>query len=178
MSVGFGFSVGDFIGAIKLVGTVIDALSSSSKSSSELGELLRQLRSLESALREIAQLEVDETLHAEVLALKQSAAQCHLTITQFLHRTEAYQGHLFCSNATTIVMQSRWSKVRWALCKTKDVVLLKANLLAHTESIQLLLTTIQMKHLDLGQKNQDAAQRSITVSLQLASRTACTNFRL
>ena len=46
MSVGFGFSVGDFLQAIQLVGTVIDSLSASSKSSAELRELLHQLYSL------------------------------------------------------------------------------------------------------------------------------------
>ncbi|KAL8727808.1 MAG: hypothetical protein Q9166_005800 [cf. Caloplaca sp. 2 TL-2023] len=166
MSVGFGFSVGDFIGAIKLVGTVIDALSASSKSSSELQELLRQLYSLETALREIQQLEVDESLHAEVLALKQSAAQCQLTITQFLRTTESYKSQLVCSNGATSTVQCKWKRVKWALCKRKDIVQFKADLLAHTESIQLLLTTIQMKHLDLGQRSQKSDQRSVALFLQ------------
>ena len=72
MSVGFGFSVGDFVAAIKIVATVSEALSSSSKSSVELRELFRQLHSLETAFREVKLLEVNESLHAEVLALKQS----------------------------------------------------------------------------------------------------------
>ncbi|KAL8868896.1 MAG: hypothetical protein Q9174_004681, partial [Haloplaca sp. 1 TL-2023] len=75
MSVGFGFSAGDFIAAIKLVGTVIDALGNSSKASSELQELLAQLHSLETALRDVKNLEIHESLHAEHVALRQSAAQ-------------------------------------------------------------------------------------------------------
>jgi hypothetical protein len=43
MSVGFGFSARDFIAAIELVATVMDALRDSGDSSSEYRELVRQL---------------------------------------------------------------------------------------------------------------------------------------
>jgi hypothetical protein len=166
MSVGFGFSVGDFISAINVVQTVIDALSASSKSSSELQELFRQLYSLETALREIKQLEVSESLHAEVLALKQSAAQCQLTISDFLSKTASYQPHLLCPNGVSSSLRGRWKKVKWAMCKRKDVVQFKTDLLAHTESIQLLLATIQMKNVNLGRKSQQSAQRSSGSQIQ------------
>ncbi len=166
MSVGFGFSVGDFISAINVVQTVIDALSASSKSSSELQELFRQLYSLETALREIKQLEVSESLHAEVLALKQSAAQCQLTISDFLSKTASYQPHLLCPNGVSSSLRGRWKKVKWAMCKRKDAVQFKTDLLAHTESIQLLLATIQMKNVNLGRKSQQSAQRSFGSQIQ------------
>lgn len=166
MSVGFGFSVGDFISAINLVQTVIDALSASSKSSSELQELFRQLYSLETALREIKRLELNESLHAEVLALKQSAAQCQLTISDFLSKTETYQPHLLCPNGVSGSLRGRWKKVKWAMCKRKDVVQFKTDLLAHTESIQLLLATVHMKNFNLGQKSQWSVQRTIGSQIQ------------
>jgi hypothetical protein len=53
MSVGFGFSVGDFIAAIELVGTVIDALRSSGSAATEYRELVGQLLSLETALLQV-----------------------------------------------------------------------------------------------------------------------------
>jgi hypothetical protein len=53
MSVSFGFSAGDFIAAIELVGTVIDALLSSSTASLEYRELISQLLSLETALIQV-----------------------------------------------------------------------------------------------------------------------------
>ncbi|KAL8717622.1 MAG: hypothetical protein Q9181_008301 [Wetmoreana brouardii] len=166
MSVGFGFSVGDFLAAIKLVETVIDALSASSQSGSEFRELLRQLYSLETALREVKHLEVDESLHAEVLALKQSAAQCQLTISNFLSKIQSYQPHLLSSNGTGTTLQGKWKKIKWAVCKKKDVALFKADLPAHTESIQLLLTTIQMKNVDLGRKSQQDFQTSMATRIQ------------
>jgi hypothetical protein len=35
-------------------------------------------------------------------------------------------------------------KIKWAICKKDDLAKLKADLVRHTESIQLLLTTLQM----------------------------------
>ncbi|KAL8964123.1 MAG: hypothetical protein Q9183_004682 [Haloplaca sp. 2 TL-2023] len=126
MSVGFGFYGGDFIAAINLVGTVIDALSESSKSSSELRELLGQLYSLETALREVKLLEIDESLHAEHAALRQSAAQCQRTITDFLNRISGYQRHLLRNNGT---VEERWKKgIRRIMAINAQVVHIVLNL--------------------------------------------------
>ncbi len=171
MSVGFGFSVTDFIGAIKLVGTVIDALSASSTNSSELQELYQQLRNLETTLQNIDQLEVDDILHAEVIALKQSAAQCQSTITNFLRRTQPYEAHLLCTNGGTRNLHSEWNKVKWALCKKKHVIQFKNDLSVHVQYIQLPLTMIQMKHLELGQKRQQETQQSVVSQFQHACRS-------
>jgi hypothetical protein len=35
-------------------------------------------------------------------------------------------------------------KIKWALCKKEDVAKFKTDLVAHTESIQLLLVMVQM----------------------------------
>ncbi|KAL8769633.1 MAG: hypothetical protein Q9209_004430 [Squamulea sp. 1 TL-2023] len=168
MSVGFGFSVTDFIGAVKLVGTVIDALSASSTDSSELEELYQQLRNLEITLRNIEQLEVDDSLHAEVTALKQSAGQCQSTIINFLGKTQPYEAHLLCTNGGARNLDSEWNKVKWALCKKKHVIQFKNDLSLHVQYIQLPLTMIQMKHLDLGQKRQQDTQKSVVSQFQHA----------
>jgi hypothetical protein len=71
MSVGFGFSTGDLIAAIELVGTVVDALRSSGNVGAEYRELVCQLLSLESALIQVKRLESEESQYAEVIALRQ-----------------------------------------------------------------------------------------------------------
>ena len=141
MPVGFGFSVGDFIASIKLVRTVIDSLSSSSKSSVELQEIFYQLHSLETALKDVKHLEVDGSLDAENLALKQSATQCQETINDFLRNTESYQPHLLQKKDASTA-NDQWKKIKWALCKKKDLAQFKVDLLVHTDSISLLLTTL------------------------------------
>jgi chromosome segregation ATPase len=144
MSVGFGFSVGDFISAIELVGTVIDALRSSSNASLEYRELIRQLLSLETALIQVKRLEFEEGQYAEVNALREAAGLCRRTIDNFLKKIEKYQPSLNGASGDGRSIRDIWMKVKWARCKKEDVAGFKADLVGHTESIQLLLTTVQM----------------------------------
>jgi hypothetical protein len=150
MSVGFGFSAGDFIAAIELVGTVIGALRSSSTASLEYEELISQLLSLEKALKQVKELEFEESRCAEVIALRQAAAQCRRTIDGFLKKIEKYQPSL-SGTGEGRRMRDAWMKVKWAVCRKEDVARFKANLVGHTESIQLLLMTVQMYSDDLLQ---------------------------
>jgi hypothetical protein len=83
MPVGFGFSAGDFIAALELVGTVIDALRDSGSASAEYRELLRVLYSLETVLIQVKRLEVHESQRAELVAPRKAAAQCQQTIDDF-----------------------------------------------------------------------------------------------
>lgn len=80
MSVGFGFSVGDFISALELVATVVDALRESGESSSEFRALVAQLQTLRAALESVNSLVLDGQRQGETLALRQAAAQCQKTI--------------------------------------------------------------------------------------------------
>jgi hypothetical protein len=143
MSVGFGFSAGDFIAAIDLVGTVIDALRASSTASLEYRELISRLLSLDTALLQVKRLEFEESQYAEVISLRQAAGQCHRTIDGFLKKIEKYHPSLSgCGEGNRL--RDVWMKVKWALCKKEDVAHFQADLVGHTESIQLLLTTVQM----------------------------------
>jgi hypothetical protein len=145
MSVGFGFSAGDFISALELVGTIIDALRSSSHSSAEFRDLLSQLNVLQSALQAVNRIELSDVPHVEVIALQQAAAQCQRTIDDFWEKIKKYQPSL---NAVEGRKGKRckdaWMKIKWAVCRKEDVVRFKADLVGHTESIDLLLTTVQM----------------------------------
>jgi hypothetical protein len=143
MSVGFGFSVGDFIATLELVATVTDALRESGEASNRYRELVRQLYTLETVLLRVKRLELDESQHAEYVALQQAASQCQRTIDDFWKKIQKYQAPL-SSGGTSSKLKESWMKIRWAVCRTEDVNTFKADLVGHTESIQLLLTTIQM----------------------------------
>jgi hypothetical protein len=131
MSVGFGFSAGDFIAALELVATVIDALRESGDASLEYREIVRQLYSLETAQ------------NAELVALQQAAAQCQRTIDNFWKKVQNYQPHLRAGGSGSRVKDG-WMKIKWAVCKKEDVAKFKADLVGHTESIQLLLSAMKM----------------------------------
>jgi hypothetical protein len=145
MAVGFGFSVGDFIAALDLVATVIDALRDSGSASAEYRELLRVLYSLETALIQVKRLEVHESQLAELIALRQAAAQCQRTIDHFWSKIKNYQTHLGSISACSdFRMRTAWTKIKWAVCRGDDLARFKADLIGHTQSIQMLLAVIQM----------------------------------
>lgn len=143
MSVGFGFSAGDFIAALNLVSTVVDALRDSGESSTEYREIISQLFSLETALISVKRIELDDAQQAERIALMQAASQCQRTIDAFWDKIKKYQPSLR-AGGTGSRIKDGWRKVRWALCRKEDLVKFKADLMGHTESIEMLLTTVQM----------------------------------
>ena len=147
MSVGFGFSAGDFISALELVSTIVDALRSSGSSSTEYRALISQLYTLETALLRVKRLELDESQHAEVVALRQAASQCQRTIDAFWDKIKGYQPSLRAIGSGDRLrsrVKDGWMKIKWALCRKEDLVRFKADLMGHTESIEILLTTVQM----------------------------------
>ena len=194
MSVGFGFSAGDFIAALGLVKTVISALEDSGNVGAEYRELLGELRSLETALIGVKRLELDESQYAECIALRQAAAQCQRTIDDFWTKTDAYNPHLNWGIGSGRRWKDRWAKVRWAVCKKDDIAKFKVDLMMHTQSIQTLLITLQLYVLpdnqipwqnkptsllqlfrakfDLQRQKQDSQRRSLTTRVQ-QSYSAC-----
>lgn len=83
MSVGFGFSAGDFIAALNLVTTVVTSLREADGSSAEYRSLISQLYALETALLRVKRIDLDDSQYAEAIALRQAAAQCQNTIDKF-----------------------------------------------------------------------------------------------
>ena len=42
------------------------------------------------------------------------------------------------------IIKDGWTKVKWASCEKEDLVKFHAKLMAHIESINILLTTVHM----------------------------------
>ncbi|MCJ1291886.1 hypothetical protein MMC34_003434 [Xylographa carneopallida] len=116
MSVGFGFSAGDFIAALTLVGTVIDALREAGGVDTGYRELLGQLYTLETALIRVKRLDFEEVQNAERIALQQAASQCQRTIDGFWQNIRKYQPHL---GQHCFHLKSAWMKIKWATCKRR-----------------------------------------------------------
>ena len=166
MSVGFGFSVRDFLAALELVSTVIDALRDSGEAGNEYCELLRQLHSLETALIQVKRLDIDDSQYAEIMALRQAAAQCQCTINAFWDKIQVYQRNLGPFASRVSRLRDRWMRIKWAVCKKDDVAKFKADLAGHTEAIQLLLSTLQMEALNVHSRKQDHQQRNLASRIQ------------
>lgn len=138
----FGFSVGDFIAALQLVASVIDAVRDSRGSGPEYRELINELYALETALLQVKQLELEEEQRLEYIALRQAATQCQRTIDAFCARIGKYQKHLRVGGSGS-PLTDVLRKIRWRLCKSKDLVEFKTAIAAHTQSIQIVLSALQ-----------------------------------
>ncbi|CAI6342518.1 unnamed protein product [Periconia digitata] len=165
MSVGFGFSVGDFLATLKLVGSIVDALREASHSTSMFHELLNELEALDTALNHVNRVEFDDSQHFEQLALYQAAAQCRRSIDTFWGETRKYQPHL-SKDGTDSRMKDSWMKVKWAVCKKKDVDAFRAEIQAHTSSIQVLMDAIlaqnqRRQYKSLAGKIQDLSSQAL-----------------
>ena len=139
----FGFSVGDFIAALEVVGAVITSLRETGGAKSQFRELTQELYSLELALIRVKQLEFEEDQVDDYAALKQAACQCQFTIDAFWKTANRYQRHLL-SKKGSLSLVDAWMKVQWALFKTEDLTRFKANIAAHTQSILLLVSAVQL----------------------------------
>ena len=142
MSVGFGFSVGDFIAGLELVATVIDALRESGGSSQRYRELISELLSLETALIQVKSLELHPSQNAEKNALHSAASQCQRTISEFWQAIQKY--HPSLARSGNLTLKGQWIKIKWTLLKEDDVEKFKADLRGHTGSINLLLSSCRM----------------------------------
>ena len=143
MSVGFGFSAGDFIAALELVGTVIDALREAGGAGAQYRELINQLYILETALLKVKRVELDESQDGEKIALRQAVAQCQRTFDDFWTKASKYQPHLRQGGSSSRLKDS-WMKIRWAVFQRKDLEKFKVDLMGHTNAIELLLMAVQM----------------------------------
>ncbi len=143
MPVVFGFSAGDFIAALKLVGTIIDALRDSGEAGTEYRELLHELDSLKSALLLVERLDGDEIPQSEIDSLRQAAARCQVTIEEFWKKAQKYQSSLG-SDRSSPTLKTGWMKIKWALCRKDDLVKFRAEIAGHTWSINIILHAIQL----------------------------------
>ena len=165
MPVAFGFSVGDFVAVINLIGTVIDALRESSHAGSSFRSLINELYALETALLRVKRLDVDIDRTIETVALRQAASQCQGSIDQFYTKIQKYQPHLQ-QVGTNSRIKDTWAKVKWAVCKRDDVEALRAEIRGHTSSIEVLLMTLQVEAMTTHARKQVSHHKSLASKIQ------------
>ena len=148
MSVGFGFSAGDFIAAISLIGKVVQALDNSKGARHEYKELIDELYTLESALICVKCLQVEDEQQPHLAALGQAAGQCQRTIDYFWNNcVRKYQKSLQSNKScrTLAGLKDGCVKAKWGVLKQDDPAKFKTNIASHTASINMLLLVIQMQ---------------------------------
>lgn len=165
MAVGFGFSVGDFLAALRLVGTVIDAIRESSNANTSFRSLLNELYTLESVLLRVKRLDLDDCRNVDKLALQQAASQCQRTIDLFWKKMQKYQPHLQ-QVGTDLKIKDNWAKIKWAVCKKDDLATFQAQIRGHTSSIEILLLTVHMEATTIDARRQNSQHKSLASKIQ------------
>ncbi|KAJ5993889.1 hypothetical protein N7451_009613 [Penicillium sp. IBT 35674x] len=150
--------------AFELVGTVIDALRKSSEATSSMRSVLNELYALESALLHVKRLGTSIN-QINLNALRQAASQCQLTITKFYKKIQKYQVHLQ-EGGTASRIDDTWMKIKWTICKKDDVDNFRAEIRAHTSSIQILLLTVHMEITTSQTQTHDVQHKGLATRIQ------------
>lgn len=138
----FGFSVGDFITAGKLITDIVSSLRTSSIS--EYRELILELHGLQRALYEIEHLKCHPSQEAAVNGIKVAALMCQHPLEEFSGKVRKYEslGLPKGKELGNGEMIKLWSKkLKWGFCMKDEVNKLRAYLLAHVGSLNMRLMT-------------------------------------
>jgi hypothetical protein len=143
MPITFG-SVGDIISVCLIVKDLVDALNKSRGSSAEHGEIIRELWVLDRALLEVEVLSRTHSTTVELVALCETARQtvekCRLTVQAFSQRINKY-GVSLGNGGSGNIMKDAAMKIGWQLSQKDEVSKFRAEIAAHSASINMLLAT-------------------------------------
>lgn len=146
MPISFG-SVGDIISICLLVKDLVTALDESKGSAAEYREVRLELRALERALLEV---EVLSRSHASTVKLnalyataRKAALDCRQPVEAFLYKIKKYDPSLGAGASKNIVRNSAM-KIRWQLSQKDAVTRIRAEISAHSSSINMLLATVNV----------------------------------
>jgi hypothetical protein len=164
----FGFSVGDFIAVTQLIFQVTETLRDASGATSDYQELLRELESLDRALKH-----VDRLQGAIADSIKCAALMCRYPLEDFLNNIRKYDKSLGVGS-TAGGIKSFGRKLQWGFVTKDEVVRLRDYLSLHIGSINMQLLTVGLETLhaqaDESQNHQLEIQRELD-----QSRTAIAN---
>ena len=146
MSVGFGFSFGDFVSAISLVITLYDALQDSRGASDEIRMLQDELKVLETALKTVDGCKLSESQYSTAI---QAVGGCHKCIAEFTKRVLDKYVPITLRH---MPLKDSLKKVKWVLCKKEEVNSLRAKLAGQVQALNLLISAIQLSHATEAEK--------------------------
>lgn len=151
---GFGFSVGDVLAGLHVVRKLIRALNDAAGARAAYRRLIAGLLDLEEALAGVDRLQQREAAGdpAQKMALGRVAGQCRVHIQTFLDRNAKFQDSLGMGARPSSSLQllraaswrTNWHKIQWALCQDGPIDELRTELAAHTTTLNLILSTIQL----------------------------------
>lgn len=141
---GFGFSVGDVLAGLHVVRKLIRALNDTAGSRAAYQKLISEFLTLEQALTSVHNLQVVPAQAAEKIALEQVAQQCQHSIEKFMTKNAKFKDSLGVRPSSLSSWRSNLHKIQWALCRENEIEELRTEIAAHSTTINLILSTIQL----------------------------------
>lgn len=141
MPIPFGVSVGDFIAAIELIHTVVQALEESAGAGAHCRGVILSMKNLEKALSTLQNIESDDVV--QKAAMLEIATHCSESIQRFFARVQKYQPALQLNGR-----KEKWKdalrKVQWTLLEKQEVRDFQAEIEGHVMSLHILLVQLQL----------------------------------
>jgi hypothetical protein len=164
----FGFSVGDFLAAGRLVHEVIQSLQELGGAKSDYQELIRELSTLKKALQHLDSMQSDSSSDDRTLqSIKFAALSCRQPLEQFLAQANKYKKSLdvWAKNRASNALAH---KLRWGFGMKGEVSKLQGYLNLHVATINMLLAEHGLEKLNLAQEKADSRDLQIREKLDLA----------
>ncbi|KAF2654207.1 hypothetical protein K491DRAFT_601332 [Lophiostoma macrostomum CBS 122681] len=164
----FGFSAGDFLAAGKLVHDVIQSLQDVGGAKSDYQEIIRELYSLNKALRHLDGLQSDSSGQDRTFqSIKFAALSCRRPLEQFLAKSKKFDSTLDV-RAKTQTTKSVFRKLQWGLGMKSEVTKLQGYLNLHVSTINILLSEHSLERLSLVQNRIDTETFQLREKLDAA----------
>lgn len=160
----FGFSVGDFLAVGKLIADITNSLGEASGSKSEYQELLRELESLNHALRHLDKLPTN-IASANLESIKYTALCCRRPLEQFLGKIQKYDMALGIWGRANPIKKTA-DKLRWAFKEKDEIKKLQSYLNIHIGTINMLLAEHGLERMNLASDKGQLDQLHIRERLE------------
>lgn len=160
----FGFSVGDFIAVGTIIADIISSLQEAGGSKSEYQELVRELESLQHALRHLDKLQPSSS-STNVDSIKYAALSCRRPLEEFLAKIKRFDKSLGVWGKQGPI-KSAAGKLRWSFGQEDEIRKLQSYLNIHVGTINILLAEHGLEVMDLASDRAEAGQLQIRERLE------------
>jgi hypothetical protein len=171
----FGISISDFITVAKIIADIAGSLKDAK---SEYQELLRELESLDRALKTLDKLHPDSdggsdshrASAATLDGIKCAALTCRYPLEEFLRKIKKYEGNLgIVASSSASKTKGVLRRVEWVWSKKDETKKLQSYLSIHVGTINMLLVEHGLEKLDFVSKQSMENQRDIQRSFENAN---------
>lgn len=160
----FGFSVGDFLAVGTLIADITNSLREAGGSKSEYQELLRELESLDHALKHLDKLPINDA-SVTLESIKYTALSCRRPLEDFLRKIEKYDKALGIWGGANPIKKTA-GKLRWAFGEKDEIKKLQSYLNIHIGTINILLAEHGLEKMNLAFEKGELDQLHIRERLE------------